>query len=97
MSDGQKAAGQLLMLSASEVAEYTYCPQAWYLRRHQTPRNAEAALRLEAGNVAHRHIGRQSDALLYMRSVRTLLLIVIVIVTFALTIEFVTARIAPLA
>lgn len=73
------------MLTASEIAEYTFCPQAWHLRRQRLPRGAAAELRLEAGSVAHRRIGRQTDALRYVDRTRRLLLLVVLVVAILLT------------
>ena len=49
------------VLSASEIASYTFCSQAWYLGRRNVARNAEAAKRLAAGTLAHQQIGARAD------------------------------------
>ena len=49
------------MLSASEIGAFTFCPQAWYLRRCLVPVTAETDARRQAGSRRHREIGRQTD------------------------------------
>jgi hypothetical protein len=49
------------VLSASEIAGYTFCPQAWHLGRQNVARNAGGAKRLVEGTVAHRQIGARAD------------------------------------
>ena len=49
------------VLSASDIASYTFCAQAWHLGRRNVAPNAEAAKRLAAGTVAHQQIGARAD------------------------------------
>ena len=63
-------------LCASEIGEFAYCRQAWFLGRCNIPLDEQARLRLEAGTRAHRHIGRRTDALRTTEQVRTALLVV---------------------
>ena len=64
-------------LCASEIGQFAFCPQAWFLGRCNIPVNAEARLRLEAGSRAHRSIGRRTDLLRVSQAAQVLLLAVI--------------------
>lgn len=66
-------------LCASEIGEFAYCPQAWFLGRCNIPVDEQAQLRLEAGTRAHRRIGRQTDRLRATERVKTVLLISVVV------------------
>jgi hypothetical protein len=66
-------------LSASEIGEFGFCPQAWFLGRCNIPLDEEAQLRLEAGTRAHQRIGRQTDLLRASERVKTGLLISIAV------------------
>ncbi len=61
-------------LCASEIGEFAYCPQAWFLGRCNIPVDEQARLRLEAGTRAHRHIGRRTDLLRTTEQIRMVLL-----------------------
>ena len=63
-------------LCASEIGEFAYCRQAWFLGRCNIPLDEQARLRLEAGTRAHRRIGRRTDALRTTEQVSTALLVV---------------------
>ncbi|HEY1293609.1 MAG TPA: hypothetical protein VGJ60_11040 [Chloroflexota bacterium] len=62
-------------LSASEIGQFAFCPQAWYLARCDIPVDAEASVRLEAGTRAHRRIGRRTDLIRAGDVIRVWLLI----------------------
>ncbi len=51
------------VLSASEIGEYAYCPQAWYYRRAGIQVSRTARLRRQEGNRVHRQIGRHTDSM----------------------------------
>src|SRR5262249_53239208 len=68
-----------LTLSASEIGQYAFCPQAWYLARCDMPVDREAQARLEAGTHAHRTIGRRTDLIRNADTVRAALVIVMVV------------------
>ena len=65
------------VLSASEIATYTFCGQAWYLSRRHVARDAEGAERLVEGTVAHRNIGARADRVRAIELVRRLLIVAI--------------------
>jgi len=74
-----------VVLSASEIGAYVFCPEAWYLQRIGADRSAAAEERLVAGRQAHQHIGRQTDRLRDLdRGRRWLLVIVAVLVVLLL-------------
>jgi hypothetical protein len=68
-------------LSASEIGQFAFCPQAWYLARCDIPVDAEARVRLEAGTRAHRRIGRRTDLIRAGEAIRVWLLILMVALT----------------
>src|SRR5262245_37335944 len=65
-------------LSASEIGQFAFCPQAWYLARCDIPVDAEARARLEAGTRAHKWIGQRTDLIRTGEAVRVWLLILMV-------------------
>lgn len=62
-------------LSASEIGEFAFCPQAWFLGRCDIPVDEQARLRLEAGTRAHQDIGRRTDLLRGSERIKAVLLI----------------------
>jgi hypothetical protein len=72
-----------LVLSASEIGEYAFCPQAWYLRRLGAPSSGRAQVRQAEGAAAHVSIGRQADVLTslerWQRATLALLLLVVLL------------------
>jgi hypothetical protein len=76
-----------VVLNASEIAEYTYCPEAWYLRRHAVSRSPDAERRLQHGAARHREIGHTTDRIRLVSSVRMTLLIAMGLVSLALVIQ----------
>jgi hypothetical protein len=72
-------------LSASEVGNYTYCPQAWYLQRLGRRPDRDALQRLHAGTRAHQRIGKTTEQLVAVDALRrTVLLMLIVLVAVLL-------------
>ena len=70
-------------LCASEIGEFAYCWQAWFLGRCDIPVDEQARLRLEAGTRAHRRIGQRTDALRTTEQVRMVLLAVMAALAIA--------------
>lgn len=68
------------ILSASEVSEYVFCPEAWYLSRHGVVGNAKGAQNRKTGIAAHRSIGLETDRLLGLQRLERALLLAIVVV-----------------
>jgi hypothetical protein len=68
-----------LILSASEISSYAFCPQAWHLQRRGTTRNVAGARSVEQGIVAHRHIGRRADRVLGLERLRRVMLLVVAV------------------
>ena len=66
------------MLTASEIGAYTFCPQAWYLQRHEQPRSRVGEERLSSGAAAHRSIGQRVDRLRAIEAARALVLVGII-------------------
>jgi hypothetical protein len=51
------------VLSASQIASFTFCPQAWHLSRRNVVQNDGGVERLLEGVCAHRGIGTRTDRL----------------------------------
>lgn len=79
------------VLSASEIASYTFCGQAWYLGRRDVARSAEGAERLVEGTVAHRKIGARADRVRAIEFVRRLLIVAICGLATILLVQFLNA------
>jgi hypothetical protein len=62
-------------LTASEIGEYAFCRQAWYLRRARVRPSPIASERLSHGLRTHREIGRKTDELRGRRRLNGLLLV----------------------
>ena len=66
------------VLGASEIGEFGFCPQAWFLSRCDIPLDAEARFRLQHGSRAHRRIGRRTDLLRTAETLRSCLLVLMI-------------------
>ena len=53
-------------INASELAEYTYCHRAWWLRHVQGLRSANIQ-RMESGSAYHRQHGRRVQGVPWLR------------------------------
>jgi hypothetical protein len=84
-----------LILAASEISEYAFCRQAWYLGRHAAARSVEAEQRRQAGTAAHRHIGRATDHVRQIETARRALVAVMAIVGLLLIMQL--AGLSPVA
>ncbi len=84
------------ILSASEIANYAFCAQAWYLGRQNVGQNAGGAERLVAGTVAHRQIGARVDRVRAIELVRRLLIVASCGVLAILMIQVLSAGMLPL-
>jgi hypothetical protein len=62
-------------LTASEIGEYAFCRQAWYLRRARVRPSPVASERLSHGLRIHHEIGRKTDELRGRRRLNRLLLV----------------------
>jgi len=65
------------VLSASEIASFTFCPRAWHLSRRNVVQSAGGVERLLEGISAHRDIGARADRLRAMELARGILIVVI--------------------
>jgi hypothetical protein len=74
-------------LSASEVGNFTYCPEAWYLQRLGHRPEQEALRRLHAGTRAHRRIGRTTGQLFRTDGLRRALLLVLIVLVALLVLN----------
>ena len=75
-SGAPEATELALVLSASEIASFAFCPEAWYLQRRGVARNTIGVRNLEQGTVAHRLVGRRVDRVRGLERTRRLVLLV---------------------
>jgi RecB family exonuclease len=80
------------VLSASEIGDFTFCPQSWYLRRCGLPPAAEVARRLHRGRLRHQDLGRRTDRLDLVPLVQRLLLAAMLAALAALAVLMALAR-----
>jgi hypothetical protein len=64
-----------LVLTASEIGTYAFCPQAWYLQRRHVLRSVAAEHRLAQGSATHERIGRRTDDVRLVERVQWLVLL----------------------
>jgi hypothetical protein len=69
-----------LILTASEIATFAFCPAAWHLQRTGADRDSTSSVKLEDGTRAHRRIARHAMRVGTLERARKLLLLVIVAV-----------------
>src|SRR5690349_13340476 len=65
-------------IAASEVADFTYCRQSWYLRRFGHVPDVQAMQHLRDGTRKHERIGRTTERIVDTDAVRRSLLIILV-------------------
>lgn len=75
-----------LTLSASEIGEFAYCPQAWFLGRCDIRVDEQARLRLDAGTRAHRRIGRRTDLLRASEQIEPVVLALMVVLAIIIVV-----------
>jgi hypothetical protein len=78
----------LPVLTASEIGAYTFCGEAWYLRRRQVPRADFGDRRLQQGTAAHRQIGKRTERLRGIERLRVVLLAATIILLAVIAMEF---------
>ena len=66
-------------LTASEVGDFTYCPESCYLRRFGHVPDAEAIQDLRDGTRQHERIGRTAERIVDTDALRRGLLIILVV------------------
>ena len=66
-------------LTASEVGDFTYCPESWYLRRFGHVPDAEAIQDLRDGTRQHERIGRTAERIVDTDALGRRLLIILVV------------------
>jgi hypothetical protein len=80
-----------VLLSASEIGAYTYCPESWVLDRLQAPHSMSGQQRRFNGSFAHRRIGDRVDRLTVLERAARLaaIAIVLLIVVAAFSMGFI--------
>ena len=81
-----------LVLSASEIGSFVFCPEAWYLERAGAPRAPAGAQALRAGIAAHHQIGRKTDNLRALEWLRQVLLAAILVLVVLIAVQILSAR-----
>jgi hypothetical protein len=75
------------VLSASEIASFAFCRQAWYLGRQNVARSAAGAENLAKGIAAHQHVGARADRLRAIERTRRWLILVLCGLGIALLVQ----------
>ena len=71
--------GEAPYLTASEVGQFTYCPEAWYLQRFGHKPEGHAMQRLHDGTRQHERIGRTAERIVDTDALRRGLLIILAV------------------
>jgi hypothetical protein len=74
-------------VTASEVGNFTYCPEAWYLQRFGRRPDRNAIQRLRAGTHAHQRIGKSTGQLFAMENLRRALVLVLIVLVALLLLD----------
>jgi hypothetical protein len=80
-NSGAAQTGPEIVLTASEVGCYAFCPAAWHNQRVGAIRNSRGMLNLERGALTHRRIGTSVTRIRWLERMRfvTLLLLIALI------------------
>ena len=73
-----RATDPVLILTASEIGSFAFCPAAWHLERCGAARNSASVLNLEHGTLTHRRIATHATRVRTLQRVRRLMLVLIV-------------------
>ena len=73
-----RAMDPVLVLTASEIGNYEFCPAAWHLQRCGAARHSASVLNLEHGTLTHRRIATRATRVRTLDRVRRLMLLLIV-------------------
>jgi hypothetical protein len=76
-----------LVLSASEIGAYTYCPQSWVLDRQRAPHSIASRRRRLHGSVTHQQIGSRVDQLTALELAARIVLCAIALLVVVLAAE----------
>jgi len=87
-AEDSRASSPVLVLSASEIASYAFCPQAWHLQRRGTAQNVAGARNLERGTFAHRRIGSRVDRVRGLERLRRVTLLLIAMLLAGMLLQF---------
>ena len=73
-----------IILTASEIASYVFCPAAWHNQRVGATRTAGSIVNLERGTLAHRRIATRGMRIRWLERVRMLVLLLIIALAFGI-------------
>jgi hypothetical protein len=71
-------------ITASEIGDFTYCPESWYLRRFGHVPDPEAIEVLRDGTRQHERIGRTTERIVHTDALRRGLLILVLVLVLGL-------------
>lgn len=74
-------------VTASEVGNFAYCPESWYLERFGVAPDGDAIRRLRDGSSDHRRIGRSTDRLASTEMLRRAILMALIVVALMLLLQ----------
>lgn len=75
-----------LVLSASEIGAYTYCPESWVLDRQRAPHSIVSQQRRLDGSVTHEQIGSRVDQLTVLEFAARLAAVAIAVLVVVLAV-----------
>jgi hypothetical protein len=90
-AEDSRASSPALVLSASEIASFAFCPQAWHLQRRGTAQNVAGARKLERGTFAHRRIGSRVDRVRGLERLRRVTMLLLAVLLAGLVLQLLSA------
>jgi hypothetical protein len=80
-----------IILTASEIGSFAFCPAAWHNQRVGAARTASSMLNLEHGTLAHRRIATRAMRIRSLERVRVLVLLMVIALVAGLLAEVMSA------
>lgn len=80
-----------IVLTASEIASYVFCPAAWHNQRVRATRTADSIVNLERGTLAHRRIATRATHIRWLERVRMLVLLLVIALAFGILAQVTSA------
>jgi hypothetical protein len=81
-----------IILTASEIGSFAFCPAAWHNQRVGATRTASSVLNLERGTLAHRRIATRAMRIRWLERVRMLVLLLVIALAAGVLVEVMSAR-----
>jgi hypothetical protein len=80
-----------IILTASEIASYAFCPAAWHNQRVGATRTADSIVNLERGTLAHRRIATGAMRSRWLERMRMLVLLLMIALAFGILAQVIRA------